>query len=135
MRDHRSVPLAVLRDFVIAQAEVTSIRQVASETGIGRTTLHSFVNGETTPHPRVRRKLGLWYLQKVDEAPDMDVVRPYLAVLSTLTFDFAPEDREAGQREVIGGLIQAYDARMERPRWVELLAGIAGIPRPTPPEQ
>lgn len=80
----RDIPLEVLRDFVCTRAEDSSIRQVAVEMGLGRTTLHSFMYAETTPHPRIRRKIALCYLEWLQTAPDMDLVRPYAAALDVL---------------------------------------------------
>ena len=121
MQDYRSVPLEVLRDFVRAHAELTSIRAVAGEVGVGRTTLHSFLNEETTPHPRVRRLLGLWYLTKVNEAPDIDVIRPYAAALSILVSSLPEDERGAATALMVESLAAIYAGREEQPRWMELL--------------
>jgi hypothetical protein len=119
--DHRSVPLDVLRDFVRSQAELTSLRQVAAEVGLGRTTLHSFINGETTPHPRVRRMLGLWYLQKLDQAPDIDVARPYVSALDILLAEVPEDRRRAAQESMLDLLATSHSEAGEVPRWLELL--------------
>lgn len=60
----RSIPLAVLRQYARAAAERASVRSVAERIGIGRTTLNYFISGDTNrnPHPRVRRKVALWYV-------------------------------------------------------------------------
>ncbi|MBW3572370.1 MAG: hypothetical protein KY467_14810 [Gemmatimonadetes bacterium] len=116
------MPLEVLRDFVRSQTELSSIRQVAAEVGLGRTTLHNFVTGETRPHPRVRRLLALWYLQKLEQAPDMDVARPYAAALEILLSDVPEERRRAAQETVLELLAETHsDAGAGAPRWLELL--------------
>lgn len=120
--DHRSVPLDILRDFVRSQAELSSLRQVAAEIGVGRTTLHSLINGETNPHPRVRRLLGLWYLQKLQQAPDIDVARPYAAALEILLSEVPDDRRRAAQESLLDLLAQTHAASGEQtPRWLELL--------------
>lgn len=119
--DHRSVPLDVLRDFVRSQAELSSLRQVAAEIGLGRTTLHSFINGETNPHPRVRRLLGLWYLQKLEQAPDIDVARPYAAALEILLSEVPEDRRRAAQQSLLQLLAETHAEGGAAPRWLELL--------------
>jgi hypothetical protein len=120
--DFRAIPVEVLRDFVRSRAEITSIRQVAAETGLGRTTLHSFVNGETTPHPRVRRVIALWYLDWLETAPDLDVVRPYASALEVLISGMPETQRDGTLAVVLDGLESGYTGGGEPPpRWVELL--------------
>ncbi len=119
--DHRAVPLEVLRDFVRSQTELSSIRQVAAEVGLGRTTLHSFINGETNPHPRVRRVLALWYLQQLEQAPDIDVARPYVSALDILLADVPEEKRREAQQSLLEFLAQTHEGGEAAPRWLELL--------------
>ncbi|MBV9109638.1 MAG: hypothetical protein JO306_09560 [Gemmatimonadetes bacterium] len=59
---YRTIPEDVLREFYRDQIELSSLKEVAARAGIGRTTLHSFMNG-SSPHPRTRRLLGLYYLR------------------------------------------------------------------------
>ena len=63
MKDYRTIPIEVLRDFARSQAEAGSIRGVAEEVGLSHSALHKFILGHTNPQPRVRRLLGLWYLR------------------------------------------------------------------------
>jgi hypothetical protein len=121
MQDHRSVPLEVLRDFVRSQAELTSIRQVATEVGLGRATLHAFIHGETNPHPRVRRVLAQWYIRKLEEAPDIDVIRPYVAALSTLLNSLPSDEQESARALLIADLCGLHGLPL--PRWLQLLSG------------
>jgi AcrR family transcriptional regulator len=67
----RSIPVPVLREFVMQAVETTSVREIATRMGIGRTTLHSFLTAGTSPHPRVRRLLALWYVSERG-APQVD---------------------------------------------------------------
>lgn len=119
--DHRSVPLDVLRDFIRSQCELASVRAVAAETGLGRTTLHAFINGATKPHPRVRRTLALWYLAKVNEAPDIDVLRPYESALAILISSLPPDAQEAARALLVDDLRGLHSAPL--PRWLQLLSG------------
>ena len=120
-QDFRSIPLEVLRDFVRTQSEITSIRACAAEVGLGRTTLHLFIQGQRNPHPRVRRALGLWYLRKQNEAVDIDVVRPYVSALSILIAGLPEMDRDTASALVLETLEAVYTSHAEIPRWLELL--------------
>lgn len=122
MKDYRNVPIEVLRDFTRTQTEITSIRSVADEVGLGRSTLHKFILGRTNPQPRVRRLLGLWYLQKVEQAHDIDVARPYAAALQILLSEIPQERRHAAEQEVLHALAQTHsESGAGEPRWLELL--------------
>jgi hypothetical protein len=129
MQDHRLIPLEVLRDFARSQSEITSIRTCADELGLGRSTFHHFIIGKSTPHPRVRRVLGLWFLAKQDEAEDIDVVRPYVSALAILVATLPDGDREAARALLVESLAAIYAGRAERPRWLELLLTNAGRAR------
>lgn len=125
--DFRAIPLEVLRDFVRSRTEATSIRQVAVEIGIGRTTLHSFINADTTPHPRVRRVIALWYLDWFNTAPDVDVVRPYKAALDVLVKQVPEGQREGTIAIILDGLESGYlGGSAAPPRWVVLLRFVTG---------
>jgi hypothetical protein len=123
MQDYRNIPLDVLRDFARVRSEMTSIREAAAEVGIGHSTYHKFIHARTKPQPRIRRLVGLWYLAKAAEAPDVDAVRPYRAALAALLSDLPDADRDQAVSEVVAALCAVYgryDA--PRPRWLELLA-------------
>jgi hypothetical protein len=62
--NHRDIPLPVLREWARTQTEITSLREVAARVDIGRTTLAKFIRAETTPHPRIVRRIGLLYLRE-----------------------------------------------------------------------
>lgn len=122
MRDYRTIPVDVLRDFARTQTEVTSIRQVADDVGVGRSTLHKFILGRTAPQPRVRRLLGLWYVKRVDAALDVDVARPYAGALDTLLAGLPEAQRTGTAAKLLADLEGGYaDAGAPWPRWLQLL--------------
>lgn len=122
MKDYRAIPTEVLRDFALSQTEASSIRSVADEVGLSHSALHKFVTGRTNPQPRVRRLLGLWYIQKVEQAHDIDVARPYAAALQILLSEIPQERRSAAEREVLNALAQTHSqSGAAEPRWLELL--------------
>lgn len=123
MQDHRSVPLEVLRDFVRSQAELTSLRAFASQVGIGRTTLHGFANGETiTPHPRVRRILGLCYLESLTAARDIGAAHPHADALRLLLTGLPEAQRQPTAQSIRLDLQAGYEAAGQPlPKWLELL--------------
>jgi hypothetical protein len=60
---YREVPVEVMRAWYQDQQELSSIRAICQEAGIGRTTLHNVICDGTNPHPRVRRLLAIHYLK------------------------------------------------------------------------
>lgn len=123
--DHRAVPLEVLREFARDESERTSLRQVATMLGLGRTTLQKFIGAETTPHPRVRRKIALWYLEAEGAAAGpARAPSPYGSAVDTL-LDGIGQDRHHDARaellDAIAALHAAYGSGP--PAW---LAGLRG---------
>lgn len=101
-RDYRRVPVEDLRRFAQDETELTSIRHVAAEVGIGRTTLHKFVAGETMPHPRVRRLLAMWYLRRHGNADESEAIRPEESAGSQEARGRAADDvPDTGERAVV----------------------------------
>lgn len=94
--DHRSVPLEDLREFARSESKRTSIQHAANNAGIGRSTIHKFIRHGTTPHPRVRRLLALWYLRRLQGGVDeLELIRPYASALDVLLADVpAPAVRD-----------------------------------------
>lgn len=122
MKDYRTIPADVLRDFALAQTDVTSIRQVAEEIGISHSALHKFVTGRTVPQRRVRRLLGPWYLQVIETAHEVDVARPYAGALDTLLAGLPEAQRTATSGKLLANLEGGWaEAGAARPRWLELL--------------
>lgn len=122
VKDYRTIPVDVLRDFARTQTEVTSIRQVADDVGVGRSTLHKFILGRTSPQPRVRRLLALWYVKRVDAALDVDVARPYAGALDTLLAGLPEAQRPGTAGKLLADLEGGWaEAGAPRPRWLELL--------------
>jgi hypothetical protein len=120
--DHRTVPLEVLREFARSQAELSSIRLVAEDAGVGRSTLHKFITAGTMPHPRVRRLLGLWYLRRLEGFDETELVRPYVSALETLVGDVPEPSRGRVTTDVLDSVDRGYSASGEEtPRWVQAL--------------
>jgi hypothetical protein len=100
----------------------TSIRRVADDVGVGRSTLHKFILGRTAPQPRVRRLLGLWYVKRVDAALDVDVARPYVGALDTLLAGLPETQRTGTAAKLLTDLEGGYaEAGAPWPRWLQLL--------------
>jgi hypothetical protein len=120
--DQRTVPLEVLREFARSQAELTSIRLVAEDAGVGRSTLHKFITAGTMPHPRVRRLLALWYLRRLGGVDETELVRPYASALKVLVGDVPELTRARVTTDVLDRVDQGYsDAGEEAPRWTSAL--------------
>jgi hypothetical protein len=120
--DHRKVPLEVLREFTRDQAELTSLRAVADDAGVGRSTLHKFVQAGTHPHPRTRRLLALWYLRRRVGIDETELIRPYRAALALLVGEVPSIARERSLAEVLDGIARGHvTARDPVPRWLEVV--------------
>jgi hypothetical protein len=120
--DYRAVPVEVLREFARYQAELSSIRLVAEDAGVGRSTLHKFINAGTMPHPRVRRLLALWYLQRLSGVEETALVRPYLSALGILVAEVPEPSRGPVTTGVLDAVERGYAAvGEETPRWIEAL--------------
>lgn len=120
--DHRQVPLEVLREFTRSQAELSSLREVAEDAGVGRSTVHKFVTAGTMPHPRIRRLLALWYLRRVEGINEIELVRPYASALEVLMGDAPESSRGRVMTELLDAIECGYtDAGEESPRWVGVL--------------
>jgi hypothetical protein len=59
----RAIPLEALREWYTDRVELSSVRDVSIQAGIGRTTLQNFLNRVSNPHIRIRRRLALYYLK------------------------------------------------------------------------
>lgn len=97
-RAYREVPVETMRRWYQDQQELTSIRFLAAGAGLGRTTLHKFIAGETMPHPRVRRLLAIYYL-KTTGAGDPAVALARVALPDLLPG--IPEEQAARELEGI----------------------------------
>lgn len=129
--DHRSVPLEVLRDSVRSYAELTSLRSVAEDAGVGRSTVHKFVAARTTPHRRVRRLLALWYIRRLGALDEMEVLRPYFAALDVLLGGAVPSVRDAVTLDVLRALEDRYtEGGQEVAHWVVVMRGRVTRGRP-----
>ena len=125
-KSFRDIPVDVLREFYRDLAERTSLTVVALTAGIGRTTLHKFINGGTAPQPRIRRLLALAYLRATRNGPeDLRSVEQALGVLLARV----PRGRMRDSvGEVIGAIERAHrTAGVEPPEWIAgIRAGPAG---------
>ncbi len=120
--DHRTVPVEVLREFARSQAELSSIRHVAEDAGVGRSTVHSFITAGTMPHPRVRRLLALWYQRRLSGLDELELVRPYVSALEVLFGDVPESSRGRAMLAVLDDVERAYiHAEEEIPPWVKAL--------------
>jgi hypothetical protein len=120
--DHRDVPLEVLREAVRSLAEASSLRAVAEDAGVGRSTVHTFASGRTIPHPRVRRRLSLWYLRRVDGLDELELLRPYVAALDVLLADATDPVREDVTLDLLRAMENRYSgAGLDAPRWVTIM--------------
>ncbi|HEY0017603.1 MAG TPA: hypothetical protein VGC13_14930 [Longimicrobium sp.] len=99
--DHRSIPVHTLREFARDRAELSSVRQVAAEVGLGRTTLHNFISADTTPHPRVRRLLALWYLREKEIEESRVADEGYSAALDILLAGIPEAERASARAELL----------------------------------
>lgn len=116
------VPLEVLREFTRSQAELSSLRHVAEDAGVGRSTVHKFITAGTTPHPRVRRLLALWYLRRLSGVDELELVRPYVSALKVLFGDVPESSRGRAMLAVLDDVEHAYtQAEEEPPPWVNVL--------------
>lgn len=120
--DHRTVPLEVVREFARSQAELSSIRHVAEDAGVGRSTIHKFISAGTMPHPRVRRLLALWYLRRLSGVDELELIRPYSSALEVVFGELPEPFRGRAMLDVLDDVDRAYvDAGEETPRWVKAL--------------
>lgn len=118
--DHRAVPLEVLREFTRSMAETSSIRLVAEDAGLNRSTVHKFITAGSTPHPRCRRLLALWYLRRVEGIDEMDLLRPYAAALDVLLAEVPETALRSVTLNVLRSIRDGF-AEQEAPRWLNVM--------------
>lgn len=112
----RDVAVAAVREFAKDAVEASSIRDVAAHIGIGHSTLANFLNG-ANPHPRIRRRLGEWYLLQLG-----DTSIP-AAALAALTRSLPADALEPARRAILAALEKAHnDAGVESPTWIAELS-------------
>jgi AcrR family transcriptional regulator len=114
--------MEVLREFARSYAELTSVRLVAEDAGVGRSTVHKFITAGTTPHPRVRRLLALWYLRRLQGVDELELVRPYVAALEVLVNDVPEDLRGPISADILDDIQRGCVADgVDPPRWVTVL--------------
>jgi hypothetical protein len=101
---------------------LSSIRAVAEDAQVGRSTVHKFISAGTMPHPRVRRLLALWYLRRLSGLDEFELIRPYVSALKTL-LAHVPEPLH---RHVTLALLDEIkrgceEMGQETPGWVQVL--------------
>lgn len=120
--DHRAVPLEVLREFTRSMAEMSSLRLVAEDAGVSRSTVHKFITAGTTPHPRCRRLLGLWYLRRLAGVDELELIRPYASALDVLLADVPARSLRNVTLTVLWGIAEGFSAEGEEaPRWLDVV--------------
>jgi hypothetical protein len=117
--DHRAVPVQTLREFARDRAELSSVREVAEEIGLGRTTLHNFISAGTTPHPRIRRLLSLWYLREKEKEAASEA-RTYAVAFEILVTSVPPESRDEWRVALATKLAELHaGSDAELPAWLD----------------
>lgn len=113
-RNREPPPIAEIRDYAQEKAELTSLRILAKEIGLGHSTLHNFVGG-AAPHPRVRRKLLDWYRVSTGDLADHHAVQAIRVLLEEMT----PARQEHAAGVILNQLERLYiDACCPVPGWV-----------------
>jgi hypothetical protein len=113
-----AVPLDVLRAHFADRAERSSVRAAAEAAGVGRTTLHAFLAGESQPQPRIRRLLALAYLRDRAEPAGEGLD----AAFSILSGYLPEEDRERTRERLADVLADEFrKAGMRPPKWLKRL--------------
>ena len=111
-----AIPVETLREFIRDKMSERSIRRVADEIGIGRSTLNKVVLGRTVPQPRVRRAFALWYLRETGG------VQVYADACNALLAGFPAQMREQAGPLLLDSLRTLYASLgVEPPRWIGLL--------------
>jgi DNA repair protein RadC len=118
----RAVPIEELREHAAERVAKSSLRAVALEIGIGRSTLFTFLKLESlTVHQRTRRQLALWYLT---DAPRRDSRAAALAVLLSGITD--PAAHEAAEAGLLRDLEEHYvRAGVPAPDWIGRLRSVS----------
>ncbi|HST60798.1 MAG TPA: hypothetical protein VLK84_19005 [Longimicrobium sp.] len=119
----RAIPVEQLRRWYQDQCELTSIRDVCTDVGIGRTTLHKFVAGETIPHPRNRRMLALHYVKRVGLAePDDEDGRMAESAVGLLSRFFPPKNQRRMRLVLLDRMEDEFrEAGCDVPEWLPRL--------------
>lgn len=108
--DYRAVSIDALREFARDESERTSLRQVAQAAGVGRTTLHKFIQEKTSPHPRVRRLLALWYLRERADVAERATADGYAGAMELLLAAFPEDVRTRAWWELMEAVERLHEA-------------------------
>jgi hypothetical protein len=122
-----AVPVEVLRRHFRDRADRSSVRAVAEALDVGRTTLHTFLAGESAPHMRTRRLLAIAYLKETrgDWRDEIDTAEAALTIMARL----CPGDQHAARLDFFAAMMDLFGAA--QPPWIDDLR--ARIEGPLPP--
>ena len=116
------VPLEVLRESPRSMAEMSSLRLVAEDAGVSRSTVHNFITAGTTPQPRCRRLLALWCLRRLKGVDELELIRPYVSALDVLLADVPAASLRNVTLTLLRGITEGFSAEDEEaPRWLDVV--------------
>lgn len=129
MTNRREVPIEIVRELARHRAEQRTLRYVASQIGVGLSTLHNFVRG-AMPHPRIRQKLAEWYVREVGQGGDAYPDVAYASAVQVLVAGI-PADRRKDAAEDLVSLLEALHSKhgLPTPPWLERLRSGEEVPR------
>jgi hypothetical protein len=116
----------------------TSLRDLADEMGIAKSSIDKFVKGESLPNKNWP-KLRFWFLRdrRARNASLQDPSEMALLILESLANVPAAKRREAIERTVEHFDVLHREAHAPRPEWLDALHGLADqdgiVPPPVPP--
>ena len=132
-----------VRAWVEVRLQETSLRDLADETGIAKSTIDKFVRGNTVPDNRTWPKLRLWYLQdrQARRASMHDPESMALLFLTTLE-NIPARARTSAIRSMVDYLRMLHrEASAPEPEWLDVLlrwseegAAIPQRPEPEAPK-
>ena len=116
------VPLEVLREFTRSMAEMSSLRLVAEDAGVSRSMVHQFITAGTTPQPRCRRLMALWYLRRLRGVDELELIRPYASALDVLLADVPAASLRNVTLTVLRGIAEGFSGEGEEPpQWLDVV--------------
>ena len=90
--------------------------------GVSRSTVHNFITAGTTPQPRCRRLLALWYLRRLKGVDELELIRPYVSALDVLLADVPAASLRNVTLTLLRGITEGFSAEDEEaPRWLDVV--------------
>lgn len=129
-----------MRAWVEIRLVETSLRDLALEVGVAKSSVDKFVKGESLPHKNWP-KLRFWFLRDrlARKASLQEPAEMALLVLETLQNVPAARRREAILRTVEHFEALHRESHAPRPEWLDALRSLAEadgvVPSPVPPER